>query len=163
MGSTGTPGDLVKMQVWAQWVWGGTQGFSISSQLQDAEDHAWRNKVAVMLTEEKEVDMSSPGQGLYWALPLLSFSCSVMSDSLQPHRLQHTRLCPSPTPRAYSNSCPLSPRCHPTISPSVVPFSPCLQSFPASGSFQMSQLFTSGGESTGVSASASVFPMNIQD
>ena len=79
------------MQVWAQWVWGGTQGFSISSQLQDAEDHAWRNKVAVMLTEEKEVDMSSPGQGLCWALPLLSFSCSVMSDSLQPHRLQHPR------------------------------------------------------------------------
>ena len=94
----------------------------------------------------------------------VQFSCSLMSDSLRPHGLQQTRLpCPSPTPGIYSNSCPLSQWCHPTISSSVVPFSPCLQSFPASGSFQMSQLFTSGGKSTGVSASASVFPMNIQD
>ena len=83
-----------------------------------------------------------------------------MSDSLQ----IHTRLsCPSPTPGVYSNSCPLSRWCHPTISSSVVPFSSCLQSFPASGSFQMSQLFASGGQSIGVSASTSVFPMNIQD
>ena len=95
-------------------------------------------------------------------LLLLLFSRSVMSDSLQSHRLQHTRLCPSPTPRAYSNSCPLSPCCHPTISPSVVPFSSCLQSFPASGSFPMSQFFASGGQSTRVSASASVLPVNIQ-
>ena len=80
----------------------------------------------------------------------VQFSCSVMSDSLWPHGLQHARLpCPSPTPRAYSNSCPLSQWCHPTISSSVVPFS-CLQSFTASGSFPMSQLFTSGGQSTGV-------------
>ena len=87
----------------------------------------------------------------------VQFSCSVMYDSLWPHGLQHTRLpCPSPTPRAYSNSCPLSWWCHPAISSSVVPFSSCLQSFPASGSFQMSQFFTSGGKSTGVSASASV-------
>ena len=71
--------------------------------------------------------------------------------------------CPSPTPGVYPNSCPLSRWCHPTISSSVVPFSSCLQSFPASGSFQMSQLFTSGGQSVGVSASASVLPMNIQD
>ena len=78
--------------------------------------------------------------------------------------LQHTRLpCPSPTPRAYSNSCPSSQGCHPTISFSVVPFSSCLQSFPASESFPMSQFFTSGGQSSGVSASASVLPMNIQD
>ena len=78
-----------------------------------------------------------------------------MSNSLRPHGLQHTRLpCPSPTPRAYPNSCPSSQQCHPTISSSVVPFSSCLQSFPASRSFPMSQLFESGGQSTGVSASA---------
>ena len=82
-----------------------------------------------------------------------SVSCSVMSDSLRPHGLQHTRLpCPSPTPGAYSNSCPLSRWHHPTISSSVVPFSSSLQSFPASGSFQMSQFFISGGQSIGVSA-----------
>ena len=91
-------------------------------------------------------------------------SLSFMSNSLQPHGLQHTTLpCPSPTPRAYSDWCPSHRWCHPTISSSVVPFSSCLQSFPASGSFQMSQLFTSGGQSIGVSASASVLPMNIQD
>ena len=92
------------------------------------------------------------------------FSCSVMSDSLRPHGLQHARLpCPLPTTRACSNSCPSSQWCHPTISSSVVPFSSCLQSFPASGSFPMSQFSTSGGQSIGVLASASVLPMNIQD
>ena len=86
-----------------------------------------------------------------------------MSDSLQPHGLQHARPpCPSPTPGVYPNSCPLSQWCHPTISSSVVPFS-CPQSFPASGSFPMNQLFTSGGQSTGVSASTSVLPINTQD
>ena len=94
----------------------------------------------------------------------VQLSSSVMSDSFQPHGLQHTRLpCPSPTPRVSPNPCPLSPWCHPTISFSVVPFSSCLQSFPASGVFQMSQFFTWGGQSVGVSASASVIPMNIQD
>ena len=93
----------------------------------------------------------------------VQFSCSVMSNSLPPHEPQHLRpLCPSPTPRVYLNSCPLSQWCHPTISSSVVTFS-CPQSFPASGSFQMSQLFTSGGQSIGVSASTSVLPMNTQD
>ena len=78
----------------------------------------------------------------------VQFGCSVMSNSLQPHGLQHSRPpCPSPTPRVYSNSCPLSRWCCPTISSSVVPFSSCLQSFPASGSFQMSQFFASGGQS----------------
>ena len=87
-----------------------------------------------------------------------------MSDSWRPHGLQHARLpCPSPTPRACSNSRPLSRWCHPTMLSSVVPFSCCLQSLPASGSFPMSQLFVSGGQSIGVSASASVLPMNIQD
>ena len=87
-----------------------------------------------------------------------------MPDSLWPHRLQHARLpCPSPTPRTYSNSCPLSQWCHPTISSSVAPFSSHLQSFPASGSFPKSQFFTSGRQSIAVSASASVLPMNTQD
>ena len=87
-----------------------------------------------------------------------------MSDSLWPHGLQHARPpCPSPTPGAYSNSCPLSQWCHATISSSVVPFTSHLQSFPASGSFQMSQLFTSDGQSIAVSASASVLPMTVQE
>ena len=97
-------------------------------------------------------------------LPLSSvqISCSVVSNSLRLHGLQHTRLpCPTPTPRVYSNSCPLSQWCHPAILSSVVPFSSHLQSFSASGSFQMSQFFASGGQRIG--ASASVLPMNIQD
>ena len=94
----------------------------------------------------------------------VKFCRSVMSDSLWPHALQHTRLpCPSPTPRAYSNSCPSSWWFHPTISSSVVPISSCLQSFPASGSFPMSLFFTSGSLSIGASASALVFSVNIQD
>ena len=92
------------------------------------------------------------------------FNCSVMSNSLQTHGLQHTRPpCPSPTPGAYSNSCPLSWWCHPTISFSVSPFSFCFQTFPASGSFQMTQFKALGGQSIGASALASVLPMNIQD
>ena len=95
---------------------------------------------------------------------ITQFSCSVVSDSLQPHELQHTRPpCPSPTPGVYSNSCPSCQWCHPTISSSVIPFSSHLQSFPASGSFPMSWFFASGGQSIGVLASASVLPLNIQD
>ena len=87
----------------------------------------------------------------------VQFSHSVVSDSLRPHEPQHARLlCPSPTPRAYPSPCALSRWCHPTISSSVIPFSSCPQSFPASGSYQMSQLFTSGGQSIGDSASTSV-------
>ena len=94
---------------------------------------------------------------------LVFFSHSVMSDSLQPHGLQHARPpCPSPTPRACSNSCPSSPYCHPTISSSVVHFSSCPQSFPALGAFPMIQPFASSGQSIGASASASIFPVNIQ-
>ena len=94
----------------------------------------------------------------------VQFSRSVVSDSLRPHGQKHARPpCPSPIPRAYSNSCPLSWWCHLTISSSVVPFSSCLLSFPASGSFQMSQFFTSGGHSIGVSASTWVLPINTQD
>ena len=102
-----------------------------------------------------------------YSVTFLPFQISSVAQScptLRSHGLQHTRLpCPSPTPEACSNSCPQSRWCHPTISSSVIPFSSCLQSFPASGSFPMSRLFTSGGQSIGVSASASVLPMNIQD
>ena len=95
---------------------------------------------------------------------LLLFSHSVMSDSLQPHGLLHARLpCPSPSPGTCSNSCPFSQWCHPAILSSVVPFSSCIQSFPASGSLPVNQLFASGGQNVGASASASVPPMNIQD
>ena len=101
---------------------------------------------------------------LWLLLSSVQFSGSVVSYSWWPHGLQHARLPrPSPTPRVYSNSCPLSWWCHPTISSSVFPFSSRLQSLPASGSFPMSQLFTSGGQSIGVSASTSVLPVNIQD
>ena len=94
----------------------------------------------------------------------VQFSCPVVSDSLRPHESQHARPpCPSPSPGVHSDSRPLSRWCHPTISSSVVPFSYCPQSFPASESFQMNQFFASGGQSTGVSASTSVLPMNNQD
>ena len=106
---------------------------------------------------------------LPWQLPncfpclSVQFSHSVMSNSLKPHWLQHARLpCQSPTPGVFLNSCSLSWWCHPTISSSVIPFSSHLQSFPASGSFQMSQFFPSSGQSIGVSVSALVLPMNIQ-
>ena len=96
--------------------------------------------------------------------PSVQFSHSVVSDSLQPHELQHARPpCPSPAPGVHPNPCPLSRWYHPTISSSIVPFSSCPQSFPASGSFLMSQLFASGGQSIGVSVSISVLPMNTQD
>ena len=104
-----------------------------------------------------------PGVGLQ-SHQSVQFSCSVLSGSLQPHGLQHIRLpCLSPTTRACSNSCPSSRWCHSTISSSVIPFSACPQSFPAPGSSPMSQFFASGGQSTEVSASATVLPMNIQD
>ena len=97
-------------------------------------------------------------------MALLLFSPSAMSDSFRPHGLQHARPhCPSPFPEACTNSCPLSRWCHPTISSSVILFSSCLQSFPASGSFPMSWLFISGSQSFGAATLASVLPMNIQD
>ena len=107
--------------------------------------------------------MDAPGVSLI-EVSLVQFSQSVVSNPLRPHGLEHARSpCPSPAPRAYSNSCPLSQWCHPTISSSVIPLSSCLQSFPASGSCPMSQFFTSGGQIVGVSASASVLLINIQD
>ena len=94
----------------------------------------------------------------------VQFSLSVVSDYLWPHVLQNARPpCPSPIPTVHPNSCPLSQWCHPTISSSVIPFSSCPQSFPASGSFQINQLFASGGQSIGISASTPVLPMNTQD
>ena len=104
------------------------------------------------------------GERIWKRISSVQFSLSVMSDSLQPHEPQHARPpCPSPSPRVYPNSCPLSHWCHPTISSSIIPFSSCPQPFPASGSFPMSQLFASGGQSIGISASTSVLPMNTQD
>ena len=101
---------------------------------------------------------------LFLGVSSVQFSCSAVSDSLRPHEPQHTRPpCPSPTPGVHPNPRPLSLWCHPTISSSVIPFSSCPQCFPRSGSFQMSQLFAWGGQSTGVSASTSVLPMNTQD
>ena len=101
---------------------------------------------------------------LLYLFSSVQFSHSVMSDSLQPHELQHSRPpCPSPTPGVHSNSSPSSRWCHPAISSSILPSSSCPQSLPASGSFPMSQLFAWGGQSIGVSASASVLPMNTQD
>ena len=115
----------------------------------------------------KESDTTEPlSLSLSWmeVLHIVQFSRSVVSNSLRPHELTHARPpCPSPTPRVYPNPCPLSRWCHPTISSSVVPFSSCPQSLPASGSFQMSQLFAWGGQSTGVSASTWVLSMNTQD
>ena len=112
---------------------------------------------------EKGVHQSCHLAYLTYMWSSVQFSCSVVSDSLWPHGLQHARPpCPSPTPGVYPNSCPLSRWCHPTISFSVIHFS-CPQSFPASGSFQMSQLLKSGGQSTGVLPSTSVLPMNTQD
>ena len=113
----------------------------------------WREFWKTVLFSQVDVLVSS-----------VQFSRLVVSDSLQPHGLQHTRPpCPSPTPRAYPNPCPLSRWCHPTISSSVVSFSSCPQSFPASGSFMITQFLASGGQSIGVSTSTSVLPMNTQD
>ena len=101
---------------------------------------------------------------LFLKFSSVQFSPSVMSDSLRPHEPQHARLpCPSATPKACSNTCPSNQWCHPTVSSSVIPFFSCLQSFPASGSFPMSQFFASGGQSIGVSGLASILLMNIQD
>ena len=103
-------------------------------------------------------------KGIISCLYSVQFSCSVVSDSLRSHELQHARApCPSPTPGVYPNSCPLSLWCRLTISSSVIPFSSYFQSFPTSASFEMSQLFASGGQNIGVSASKSVLPMNTQD
>ena len=116
---------------------------------EDSRNISWSPQIT-----EEQIEMTTT----------LQFSCSVMSNSLRPHESQHSRPpCPSTTPGVHSNSRPSSQWCHPAISSSVVPFVSCPQSLPASGFFQMSQIFTSGGQSIGVSASASFLPMNTQD
>ena len=130
--------------------------------------HAYLSTNSYSFMSAQVVQSESPDPVLtkYHILHAISvqFSRSVVSNSLQPHEPQHTRSpCPSPTPRVHPNPCPLCQWCLPTISSSVVPFSSCPQSFPASGSFPMIQLFSSGDQSIGVSASTSVLPMNNQD
>ena len=118
----------------------------------------WAERILILAT------LRIYNSNCYFMGSVQSFSHSLVSDSLRSHGPQHARPpCPSTTPGVYLNSCPLSWWCHPTISSSVVPFSSCPQSFPASGSFPMNQLFASCGQSIGVSASTSVFPMNTQD
>ena len=125
------------------------------------------HECSVQFSHSALSDSLQPHGQQHSRLPSVSsvqFSGSVVSDSLWPHESQHDRPpVPSPTPKVYSNSCPLSQWCHPAISSSVVPFSSCPQPIPASGSFPTSQLFTWGGQTTGVSASASVLPINTQD
>ena len=158
------------LTMWRTWVWSLGQEDPLEKEMAThSSTLAWE----ISWTEEPGRLQSMGSQRVRhdWVTKLslsyaqwVQFSLSVMSDSLPPHGLQHARLpCPSPTPRDCSNSCPLSQWWHPTISSSVVLFSSFLQSFPASGSFPMSQFFASGGQSIGVSASASVLPMNIQD
>ena len=119
----------------------------------------WLSKIRCIHLTEQQVIIKNVYSVQFSSVQL--FSCA---DSLRPHESQHARLpCPSPIPRVYPNPCPLSRWCHPAISSSVVPFSSCPQSFPASGSFPMSQLFAWGGQSIGVSASTSALPMNTQD
>ena len=129
----------------------------------DAEKAFWQYSTHIYDKQNKTNKKNTPKlQKVGVQVTSVQLSPSVMSDSLWPHRLQHTRLpCPSPTPRAYTNSCPLNWWCHPSISSSVHFF--FLQSFPASGSFPMSQFFASGSQSIGVSASTSALPMTIQD
>ena len=123
----------------------------------------WRRKIATHFSILAWRVSWTEELGGFWSSSV-HFSRSVMSDSLRPHGLHHARLpCPSPAPRAYSNSCPLSWWFYLTISSSVGTFSACFQYFPAKGSFPMSQFFASGGQSIGVSASAAVLPMTIQD
>ena len=120
--------------------------------------------IVIFLVHKEKPSLTTFSVYLLSLWPSVQFSCSVMSDSLQPHELQQTRPpCPSPTPGVHPNSCLSSRWCHPAISSSIVPLSSCPQSFPASESLPMSQLFASGGQSIGVSALASVLPKNIQD
>ena len=131
-----------------------------------ARSRRWRHSTGLPAWSFQKVSVMEKSVGGLVRLKDISvqFSRSVVTDSLWPHEPQHARPpCPSPTPEVHPNPCPLAWWRHPTISSSVVPFSSCPQSFPASGSFPMSQLFASGGQSIGVSASTSVLSMNTQD
>ena len=124
----------------------------------------WEYQICYLPPEKPYAGQEATVRTGHETISSVQFSHSVVSDSLPPHEPQHARPpCPSPTPGVYSNPCPLSQWCHPTILSSVFPFSSCPQSFPALGYFLMSQHFQGGGQSTGVSASASVLPMNTQD
>ena len=156
-------------------MWGGLTETDDYCQLKNAADHLVLQRIGLLLLQLLTFNTPWGSSGWEWGtlcsresggtgLLLLLFSCSVVSDSLWLHGLQPTRLpCPSLSPMVCSNSCPLHQLCHPTISSSVIPFSSCLQSFPASGSFPMSWLFASDGQNIGASASASALPVNIQD
>ena len=147
--------------MWSDWLVFCDCGFQSVCPLMEKDKRLMEASWWERLTEG-EIGSHSDGQD-YAQFSSVKFSHSVVSDSLRPHELQHTRPpCPSPTPRVYPNSCPSSRWCHPAISSSVVPFSSCPQSLPPTGSFPMSQFFASGGQSTGVSASASVLPMSMQ-
>ena len=161
-----SPGLLTEVSLWIRYRTLSVQGWAGQSCCCDMtlEDNWQKRNYPWLLVPNRTFG----DENLVAEMPLVQrishqFSCSVMSNSLQPHGLQHTRPpCPSPTPGVHSNSCPLSWWCHPAISSSVIPFSSHPQSFPASGSFPVSQFFTSVGQSIADSVSASVLPMNIQ-
>ena len=154
-------------RVWHDWV---TSSHGFFSKLGEKLRDGTQISAGLETSKRKGKGLLGDNHPSAWILALtyyyfcwVQFSHSVVSDSLQPHGLQHAKPpCPSPAPRPCSNSCPLSWWCHPTISSSLVPFSSCLQSCPASGSFPMSQFFASGGQTIAGSASVSVLPMNIQ-
>ena len=150
-------------EIWDCWVFYPFLLNSVAAQVHHSTfvHNAWQTAETQMCTKKKKKKNCTIS---FNRVHLTKVSCLVVSDSLQPHGLQHARLpCPSPTSGACSNSCPWSQWCHPTISSFFVPFSSCLQFFPASGSFPMSQFFASGGQSIGASASASILPINVQD
>ena len=151
-------GDMGSVPGWGRPP-GGENGYALQySCLENSMERTW----CVTKSIRSQLDMTKHTQAVSWGFFQFSSVVQLCPTVCDPHGLQHARLpCPSPTPRACSNSCPLSRWCHPTISSSVIPFSPCLQSFPASGSFPMSQFFTSGGRRIGISVSASVLPVNI--
>ena len=153
---------IVWSKIILQHDWNSDICFNLNFILLD-QPSSWNNNVFISTWDHKDSTYIY-SKSMDLVLVSVQFSHSVVSDSLQPHEPQHARPpCPSPPPGVHPNPCPLSRWYHPTISSSVVPLSSCPQSFPASGSFQMSQLFTSGGQSIGVSASTSVLPMNTQD
>ena len=148
---------------WQATVYGVTKSWTGLKWLSTHNRNFWNSSLIPTTCGGTDVGDIGPRAGHLGFVSSVQFSCSVVPDSLRPHGLQcASPPRPSPAPRAYSNSCPFSQWCHPTVSSSVLSFSSHLQSFPASGSFQMSQLFTSGGQSVRVSASTSVLPMNIQ-
>ena len=159
--------DTRRRPVWSDprdYLWGCGWEESFRGEADTEPWQAMRGRLLSRAWSPPNPTITSCPKGLFLCFASVQFNHSVVSNSLQPHGLQHARPpCPSPTARVYSNACPLSRWCHPTIPSSVIPFFSRLQSFPASGSFEMSQLFASDGQSIWVSVSASVLPMNTQD